>query len=247
MALRGTASQANTVASTSNIITVGGIGIQLNDIVLLATTWGSNATITPPGGFSVVPNCAQVSINAQSHFGVWYKVAGASEPSTYTATGSISDLSVSHCRVYSGRNSGSPFTTEVATAPAGATLSTTPVALTTTGLTAAAADDIVLFNSLDNGWATVGQQPYLYAAASGYANGVVAFAGVQFTPIIGACDKVNATAGATGTLSPTLATTATSAAINFAGFLISLVKATTIAMTGQLTGSLTAGLTSTLC
>jgi hypothetical protein len=105
MALRGTASQANTTSQSTVVINVSGIGIQNNDIVLLFGLFGGGGSqsITWPSGFSAITGCANQNVNGAT-FACSWKLA-SSEPSSYTITPTLNDFHVAHCRVYSGRNS----------------------------------------------------------------------------------------------------------------------------------------------
>lgn len=211
MALRGVAGQANTSTSTSVVVTVsgiGGTGPQLNDVVLFFMNGGGNfgnAALTPPSGFSAVPGISSQLVGGAGSQGsvrvmCWYKVAGASEPSTYTATSDTNDFQTAEVWVYSGRNTSSPFTA-VATTSNNAT-NASPITLAFTGLTAAAGDDIaVLFGN--SNWNT-NAPSFSVTPPSGFADSNVFFAAsTAFTPPVLGFDEVNASAGATGTLGGT--------------------------------------------
>lgn len=223
MAFRGAASQANSSTSTSVVVTVssiGGTGPQLNDIVLFYMDGGGGggtSTLTPPSGFSAVPGITQ-TLNFNTQNMVWYKVATASEPSTYTATSNVNDFHAAQVRVYSGRNTSSPFTT-VSTFHVSS--GSSPMSVDINGLTAAASDDLVIIGGLDN--QSNGTTNYSYTAPSGYANAQMGTVNVAFATASFGADKVNASAGATGTVSGSLTFTGTGG--DTGGWLIALAVA----------------------
>ena len=141
MAYRGGAAYANATSSTMTV-TVSGIGIQLNDIVLLALADYIGNTPTWPSGFAQVPGTSPEVNDGNLGVYVYWKLATASEPSTYSVTG-VSYGGAFSCRVYSGRNTTSPFTTQHQTA-AGSPVAF-PLSFSITGLTATANDDVVVF------------------------------------------------------------------------------------------------------
>lgn len=225
MALRGSATQANSTSSTSAIVTVGGIGIQNNDIVVLLMNGGGSGTnvYTYPSGFNAVPGLS--SINLFSGFNtldVAYKVAGGSEPSTYTVTSPSNDFQTLHCRVYSGRNTSSPFTavaTTVSTAAA-----SFPISLAMTGLTAVSGDDIILWaGATGNG--ENGSEVLSLTGPAGFGNQGAASGAVSFSSRIAFADYVNNPGGATGTLSATWSNTISANPFAYAGFVLSLAQA----------------------
>ncbi len=221
MALRGVASNANASAATSLSVTVsgiGGTGPQNGDVVFLFGSFGGSGTQTPtfPSGFVAIPNCTNQN-NAYTFCGV-YKIAGSSEPASYTVSGLVSDLHNLHCRVYSGR-SATQFT---ATALTGVTAITNinSSTLSINGLTAAAGDDICMVLGFSVDWGT--SNTLTLTPPSGFGNAITFGNGASvFTALMGAMDRVNAPAGATGTL-PVPETFSQSESSNFAAFLISI-------------------------
>jgi hypothetical protein len=215
-AFRGSAGQANATASTTVTVTVSSIGIQNGDIVLFFMNANTaSGTLTQPTGFSAVPGISQ-NIISNTVSMVWYKVAGASEPSTYTATSSASDIHTGEVRVYSGRNTASPFTAVATTAEA---FLTSPGSIALTGVTAALGDDVVWLvgNASGSGVAT----PAL-TNPSGFANQNIFYDATAFSPPILSCDSVNVSAGATGTLTGTETWSPLAA---YGGYVLSLAKA----------------------
>lgn len=215
MAFRGGAVQANLTASTTVVITVGGIGIQLGDVVLLFGSFnGEPDTISCPT-FSGIAGLAAAQIGASNNtIAALSKIAGSSEPSTYTVTVNTSDLHTMQCRVYSGRNG--TVTAKQVTNLAGS--GSQPITLTITGLTAAAGDDVVC---LAAGTASSASDTYGWTPPSGYGNSLVGTDTTSFAPACYGADKLNVSAGATGTLSATLSDTASNN-IGAAVFLLSL-------------------------
>jgi hypothetical protein len=229
VALRGFAGQANTTTSSSVTVTVSGIGgsgPQSGDIVLFFMNGGGNngaSTLTPPSGFSIVTGTSNEVLNSNTNITVWYKVAGASEPSSYTATSSVTDYHTAEVRVYSGRNTVSPFTAVATTANAGPFAS--PMTISAAGVTAAAGDDIILLLANNNAAGNAGDAAL--TAPSGYANTAVYNAAVNYSPPVLCCDQTNAPAGATGTLTATetWGTTGATFSYVYGGYTVSLAAA----------------------
>lgn len=203
MAFRGSAVVAG--SGTTQTVTVTGIGIQLGDIVLLSLTEAMTNTPTFPAGFAQVPGTSPAVNDGNSHNIVFYKVATSTEvaASTLAVTG-VSFGGALTCRVYSGRNTSSPFTTQSQTAHG--TAAAFPVTFSITGLSATAGDDVVVF---------VGEQitagstaaTLSYTPSAGFANGVLAndiiTTNAQWT---GSSDILN-TSGSTGTIAGSIAVT----------------------------------------
>ena len=218
MALRGTAAHINSGVSTTNAVTVSGIGIQLDDVVILAAVWvGTGATFTLPSGFATIPGLSNQNVaGTQTMMALAYKVATASEPASYTVTSSSNNLSIVRCRVYSGRiftPTTSIFTAVSSTAN---TAGTTPITYALTGVTAAASDDVVEFvaNQYYQG------NPPGFTQPPGYANSFLDQAGVTDVPILASCDYQGAPAGLTGTNGGRY--TNASSGLAYAGYQISL-------------------------
>ncbi len=229
MALHGTASQASSSGGgTSIVVTVSGISIAAGDIVLLAALWGTPTgnVLTFPTGFAAISGLSDVAINGSSLFAVRSWVASGSIPSTFTVSSNKSDVGELACLVYSGRNQSATFTATHATAAASSSPTVETYMLSVTGLTAAAGDDVVMLNGYDAGWPATNQQPYSLTVPTGFAHGHAFYGGFQFDPLITTADKVNASAGATGTLAPSLVmTTNNGGAITYASFLLALAQA----------------------
>src|ERR1700722_5474181 len=118
MALRGTASVSNTTTNATVTVTVTGIGILANDIVLLLVQSGGSTsnTLTFPTGFAAITGLTNQAEGGATTQGAAYKVASGSEPSTYSVTANHTDFMTIECRVYSGRNTSTPFTATAKTA-----------------------------------------------------------------------------------------------------------------------------------
>lgn len=204
MAFRGGNGTFSTSLVTSLTITHG-ISIQAGDVVFLCASANASGVAAPtfPAGFSATLGGTTLGSLAIPTNGegpctgfLQAKIAGASEPSSYTITTSSHRWTLV-IRVYSGR-SGTPY----AVAP----VTTTPVAnhnvpvsLALSTITAHAGDDVCAFivGSQQEGGAT---DTTLTTAPTGFANvrndtGTTAN---TFTPMIWSCDNTNVTAGTTG-------------------------------------------------
>ena len=203
MAFRGSAVAAS--SSSTQTVTVSGISIQLNDIVLLCLADFIGNTPSFPSGFAVVPGTTGLN-DGNVAILTYYKVATGSEPSTYSVTG-VSFGGALNCRVYSGRlTSGTIFTTTAQTA-AGSP-GAFPISFAATGVTATASDDAVIFlGEAPTGSSTACTASY--TASSGWTNGALAndtvdnFASTEW---LASSDLIN-TSGATGTIGGSLSIT----------------------------------------
>lgn len=225
MALRGKASAA-VASNTTASVNVSSIGIQPGDIILalVAGGGGGTNTYTYPSGFVAVPGLANQA-NSQATQGIAYKVADGSETTTLAVVSSVTDFLTVQMRVYSGRNTASPFT---AVAVSGNNFADSGVALTVGSVTAAAADDAVIFVASA---AYDGSTSESYAPPTNFANGDCIFALAQFSPVIAACDWVNAPSGATGTAGGTI-TAVGRTGLTYCGFALSLAQGTSTLQTG---------------
>lgn len=230
MALRGIANQANTTTSTTCVITVNGIGIQLSDIVLLFINGGGSGTnvYTYPSGFNAISGLAGVNIGGGSTtMGCAYKVATGSEPSTYTITSNQTDFMTGHCRVYSGRNTSSTFTATSSTGPT--STPSFPISYSATGVTAAAADDVVIWLATVGG-NTTGETLGL-TGPTGFGNQGSIYGNVQFSPRIAYADYVNNPGGATGALTGSWTDPTGGSPISYGAYVLSLAASVSNAAT----------------
>lgn len=220
-ALRGTAIQANTTTSATVTVTVSSIGIQANDIVLLIGISGGSSSQTPtfPSGFTSISGLSNISMvnSASTVYAAWH-LAGGSEPTSYTVTPGQTDFHTLACRVYSGRNTSSPFTATSTTAES--TTFSFPLSYSLTGLTAATSDDIVQVLAI----AGTASDTQSFTQPSGYGNVLAAGGVVANSPSMNTSDKVNSASGATGALTGTVTDTS-SRSSEYAGYVISLAIA----------------------
>lgn len=240
MAFRGSAGQANSSTNANVVVTVsgiGGIGPQLNDIIFLFVDngGGTTNTFTFPAGFNAIATLTNfgLSANGSTTSGIAYKIGTASEPSTYTVSSSVTDMFCCDCRVYSGRNTSSPFTNVARTLVAGG--ATCPLTTALTGVTSATGDDLIYFMGTGNGtWSatvTPGQ-----TQQSGFGNSDVVFANTNFSPPLFAGDMTNVASGASGTLTPIItAGGAGNSNVDYGAFVISLAIGQTSAVVAWLT------------
>jgi hypothetical protein len=224
-ALRGVASQANTTSATTCVVTVTPIGIQLGDIILFygVGAGSGTATLTFPTGFARPSGITKTNGGATGNtFDVAFKVATSTEVSatTLTMTSNQNDFQTCHIRVYSGRNTTTPFT--AVNQVSVTTQVSPPVAFSVPGVTAAASDDIALVFGINNTSAT---DTISITPPSGFANGGgLHGAGAGFSQNAAFCDFVNNSGGATGTLTGSLNNTS-AGVMGYGAFVISLAAA----------------------
>lgn len=221
-ALRGTAQ--NALQGSSIPVTVSSIGIQANDVVIVFAAQGGGNTLTLPTGFSAISGLTSLSVNGNVSCIIGYKIATGSEPTSYTVTSNGNDFFAAQVRVYSGRNTSSPFTAQAQTAST-ALSGASPTSLAHTGVTAAAGDDISVYTCTDNSTVNSGNT-YNFNAPSGWANAITAFlTGNNFAVPVGSADDTNAASGATGTITPTLTWTGSLPGADYGGYVVSLAAA----------------------
>jgi hypothetical protein len=224
MATRGIATQVNLTSSTTVVVTVsgiGGIGPQLHDLLLATLVMGGGGadTVTPPSGWSAIPGYTVINLGSgQATQRGYYKIATASEPTTYTFTVSINDFHSCLISCHSGRNITSPFTainlgTPVASA-------SPPVSFSSSGVTTATGDDVVEHIGV-NALGFSGGQVLTYTPPSGFGNATAPNPTVSFSETFCYCDKQGVVAGPTGTIGGTLNNTGGGSA-NYAIIVMSL-------------------------
>src|ERR1700678_2614886 len=189
MALLESVGSIGTATATTIVTGTLSSAPPLNSIVIIAIAQGGNgngsATIS---GFATVPGLSVLSLptSASSYATVLYKVAGASEPTTYTATLNSSNFAATTCWVFTGRGTASPFTA-VASAVAGATAAS-PLSIAITGVTAAAGDDVLWVSALSNSQGN-GYPGPSFTPPSGLSNSITETSTTSFTVgMVGACE-----------------------------------------------------------
>lgn len=178
-------------------------GVQAGDTVIIAVTI-DDATIAPtdPAGFTVMDSAIGFGVDVQSAR-IYYKKLTGADSGSYAMTGSsTANTWVMSAFAFSGRDTvGNPVnSTQTFTAQ-----TTSPVSVSTTGLTAVAGDDLLVILVPDpntsNGYAGNWTQPTGYTKPVDQS-GSSGLAGAY---------KENVTAGATGSLSSSFTLSAGSA------------------------------------
>ena len=221
MALRGTATQSNTVKATAVTVNVAGIGIQVGDYVVLEAQAGGGTTntVTFPTGFNAVPSLPNQGITGDSTQAIAAKFATAAD-TAYTITNSANDYLTVTCHVFSGRNPTAPITA-VAVTPTNYS-GTSPVNYSVTGLTAAANDDVLVW--IANKFYDGTDAP-TFAPASGFGSAVTAYGAVQYSPLSTSCVAQNVSAGAVSITGASLTVGGGSTALGYGAFVLSIAAA----------------------
>ena len=182
--------------------------------MLLHVMCGGSQTLTLAStGFSSLSGFPQGFSGAT--FQGLIKVAGGSEPSSYTiTTNGTADFMSAQARVYSGR-SGTVTDSLIATPLAG---QASPAVFSQSGITAAAGDDVVF---LGVGQPNTGMTVNTYTPNSGFGNPTVGYSNVNFLASTYGSDKLNVSAGATGSFADTVAFTG-AAALATSSFVLAL-------------------------
>ncbi len=230
MALRGTTSYASSAAGTSGTITYAGANaIQAGDVIvaIVYQQLSGIAAYTDPSGWTPGSSISlpDTRIGSGNNYHVAVKIAGSADAGTpsYTWSTAYSGYWMIQLRVYSGRVNSSisaAFPNNVAT-PAGAS-GNTPYAYSLTGLTANAGDDLIAAVVTNgSGGSNLGSA----TAISGFSNAISSIdVGGALGGVVMSLDKVNAAAGATGTLTASITTTSAET-ITPIGFVMALPQA----------------------
>jgi len=84
-------------------------GTVQNDVMIAAITFGQNPTVTPPSGWTLIKRVDNLDASGYSSTAVYYKVAGASEPASYTWTLSVAGCMASWIASYYNVNTSTPI------------------------------------------------------------------------------------------------------------------------------------------
>ena len=144
MAFRGSIGATQNTNSTTCVITVNTLGIQLGDVVVLSGQGGSTGATFSSPGFGVVGALTNVNMTSSGETAMapLFKVATGSEPTTYTVTCSSSNLWALQCNVFSGRSGVITAAGQVTGA-----ITVQPWSLAIATITAANGDDLVFLCS----------------------------------------------------------------------------------------------------
>src|SRR5829696_4951601 len=173
--------QTGSATGATSVSVTKPTGVQANDLLVAHVMVTGNVTATIAGsGWTAVTSGTAANTVTQASF---YKIAGGSEPASYSFTWTGSQAAAAIVTAYYGVKSSSPFDLSSAIASTNNTTSVTAGTLTTT-----ANDDIVLafFGSASNSTYT--------PPASWNERGDVGTTGISASTD----DQINVTAGATG-------------------------------------------------
>ena len=197
--------------------------------------------------FSATP-IGMLTMSSGPKLSFLYRVAGASEPSSYTfATASSSNFISIQLWVLTGRNTVSPFTTSNSVTSAG---TTSPVSIAVPGITAAAGDDLLWAGSTTelgivmSSFTAPGSLGFA-TSGTGYLNTTGATSGNQ--PSIGGTTSPNFGGGTTGTMTGSVTWSGGGTAAGLAGGILSIASgapAVNYSYVNQLDYSTTVGATS---
>lgn len=166
-------------------------GTVAGDLLIAAFVSDGDSTLSSPGGWTLIQGGGSSPTDNTPSLGLWYKIAGASEPATYTfSSSSWEELYIAILR-YTGHNPGAPINASAIQNSTGNNGNSTPTApsVTTTVdncriLRIFGADDD------DNPYTSPGGHTERYSGQSGGGNGTCGGAGADTNQLL---------AGATGT------------------------------------------------
>jgi hypothetical protein len=184
ISFRGAASGTNTVGSRSMMTVSRPDGVAAGDVMLASIDLVNRATISAPAGWTLVQTTTQ---SKGSNKSTYVKVAGADEPSSYTWSFTASRQATGGIHAYAGVDTADPIL-----ASAGATMRSTSVKTPSVTTTVPNALVVGFFSTGANAtWS-----PPAGMAERHEVIGVVSSSYVSST----GSDKIQAAAGATGTL-----------------------------------------------
>lgn len=203
---------------------IHGLTILANDIVGIFANGGGagNNTFTYPSGFNAVPGLSNINIDSGFNtLGIAVKVAGGSEPSSYSVSSSSFDALSLRGFVLRGRNTSSPYTNVATTAST--SVGTFPLSVSMTGLTAASGDDVVLLLGATGNASGAGEVQTL-TGPTGFTDQGAGSGQNAFSAPVAYADHLNVGAGGTGTLTATWSSTQTGSPLAYGGYVISFAK-----------------------
>ena len=197
-------------------------GLAQNDLQLAFINADSGgATVSISGGATwtrIGSNLFNFNGDGQA-VGLFWQIAGAAEPSTYTVTNNASSYTAVVLVAYSGADTASPIAAEGVTNPNLASPPSSPVSMATTAITTTAANQTVCwFGCVD--W-SIGGAP-AFTDPSSTTRRVAETPGTLFANGI-CCDFVQVSQGSTGTITGT--GTLATAVGNFVGWLVAIKDA----------------------
>ncbi len=212
---------AATAAVQSVTVTLSSAPPSGDIVVFCANQSGvPTGTFIWPSGFSAISGLSNIdNINSNDAIGCNYKVAGASEPTSYSVSGGSGAYTSGVIYVLSGRNTTSPFGAISSTGPIAH--ANFPITLAVTGVTAASGDDVIEYIGFGGSYQT--SDTFTFTAPSGFTNAGATYGTTSYTPLAAYCAKANAS-GATGTLGGTMTDTANTGAA-YAAYVIAVAPA----------------------
>lgn len=195
-------SKSTTISVSSSLTPPGGgtpVKPPAGTVVLAGMQGGTNsATLTPPSGWSAIPNCAQQVTGNVGIQAAWYRVFDGTEGASFTFTSSANDFQTAYLLGFSGRNSSSPFTASAATPQE---FGFSPFVLVCTPVAAAAGDDVAILggNRFFNG-----TNPITYTPPTGFGNSNCVYGNAEFSPAAFWSIDQNVVAGSYGAAGGTI-------------------------------------------
>ena len=208
IARRGAAStswDANGLGTTSLVINKP-TGTVQNDVMITAMTIGQNSTITPPTGWTLMRRVDNLDSYSYSSMVVYYKVAGASEPSSYTWGFSTTTFVAAWSASYVNVNTSTPI--DVSNGQTNNTSSAMSTSFSVPSINTSNASEMVV--------AAFGA--YYGAYTWTPPSGMTEFADLNntYSRIIEGTEVLQASAGASGIKTATLSSTGYGASVIFA-------------------------------
>jgi hypothetical protein len=219
MAWRGSAGATSASAATTLAVTFP-VTCNAGDIIILHVSSGGSSSLTfSCPGYSAVTGLSNVGyIGASGTLGALYKVAAGGETAATVTKSATADFMALQCNIFSGRNTTTPFTGATTSA---AQFGSSPQSIACGTITAAAGDDLLFLTGEGN---NVSNTSPTLTVPSGFANKLDTFSAVTNVPGANSCNHVNVSAGATGTITGSIAFTG-GANNDAAGYMISIAAA----------------------
>jgi hypothetical protein len=183
------AATAQTGSGASSLVISVPSGVVAGDVMIAAVDAEGSTAITPPGGWSSTGLFAGTTNYGYS--GVYFRVAGSSEPSSYSWSLGTSRKAVGKITAYTGVENSAPIEVTATTAGGLTGTSDSAPSITTTVANTTVLMEFAALNSL--GSFTITPPTGTNTRASAFTSGAGSVVGAEVQ------DFVQATAGATGT------------------------------------------------
>jgi hypothetical protein len=172
--LRGVSTSPGSGARTSFVIPVP-TGIQAKDVMIASLSLNAGGTVTAPAGWTLIAHTVNVGV---IHLWTYYRVAGATEPASYTWTSASGSAGVAGIAGYVGIDATSPLI-GFSSATGQSTAASAP------GITSSVTSVALLLLTIDGSFSGTVSYPSGFTQRWGLANYEKGYAADRLNPIGG--------------------------------------------------------------